>query len=124
MNAAFFPAGDVLLLFAVVGLVLFLVRKWSDKAILITAIILLIQPIEWYHYIMSLLNPAHALPDLGVGAMYSEVAEYTKAGNFLVEGRYYYALSDFYNSTKKDYFSRSAHGVITAKITYLFDLRK
>ena len=40
LNAAFFPAGDVLLLFAVVGLVLFLVRKWSDKAILITAIIL------------------------------------------------------------------------------------
>ena len=37
LNAAFFPAGDVLLLFAVVGLVLFLVRKWSDKAILITA---------------------------------------------------------------------------------------
>lgn len=54
LNAAFFPAGDVLLLFTVVGLVLFLVRKWSDKAILITAIILLIQPIEWYHYIMSL----------------------------------------------------------------------
>ena len=48
----------------------------------------------------------------------------TKAGNFLVEGRYYYALSDFYNSTKKDYFSRSAHGIITAKITYLFDLKK
>ncbi|MCD8184711.1 MAG: PorT family protein [Bacteroides sp.] len=48
----------------------------------------------------------------------------TKAGNFLVEGRYYYALSDFYGSTKRDYFSRSAHGVITAKITYLFDLKK
>lgn len=48
----------------------------------------------------------------------------TKAGNFLVEGRYYYALSDFYNSSKKDYFARSAHGVITAKITYLFDLKK
>ncbi|ADV44108.1 porin family protein [Bacteroides helcogenes] len=48
----------------------------------------------------------------------------TKAGNFLVEGRYYYGLSDIFNSSKKDYFSRSAHGVITAKITYLFDLRK
>lgn len=48
----------------------------------------------------------------------------TRAGNFLVEGRYYYALSDFYGSTKKDYFSRSAHGVITAKITYLFDLSR
>lgn len=48
----------------------------------------------------------------------------TKAGNFLVEGRYYYALSDFYKSSKKDYFARSAHGVITAKITYLFDIKK
>lgn len=48
----------------------------------------------------------------------------TGAGNFLLEGRYYYALADFYSSTKKDYFSRSAHGVITAKLTYLFDLVK
>lgn len=48
----------------------------------------------------------------------------SKAGNFLIEGRYYYALSDFYGNTKKDFFSRSAHGVITAKITYLFDLDK
>lgn len=48
----------------------------------------------------------------------------TKIGNFQVEGRYYYALSDFYQSTKKDYFSRSAHGVITAKVTYLFDISK
>lgn len=48
----------------------------------------------------------------------------TKAGNFILEGRYYYALSDFYSSAKKDYFARSAHGVITAKITYLFDLIK
>lgn len=48
----------------------------------------------------------------------------TKAGNFLVEGRYYFGLADFYNSTKKDYFARSAHSTITAKITYLFDLTK
>lgn len=82
LNAAFFPAGDVLLLFVVVGLVLFIVRNWSDKAILITAVIFLLQPIEWYHYIVGLINPAHQLPDLGVGNMYAEVAEYTKAGNF------------------------------------------
>lgn len=82
LNAAFFPAGDVLLLFVVVGVVLFIVRKWSDKAILITAIILLLQPMEWYHFSASLLNPAHTLPDLGVGAMYDQVATYTKAGNF------------------------------------------
>ena len=82
LNAAFFPAGDVLLLFVVVGIVLFIVRKWSDRAVLITAVILLLQPMEWYHYIMSLFNPAYTLPDLGVEAMYGEVAAYTKAGNF------------------------------------------
>lgn len=82
LNAAFFPAGDVLLLFVVIGVVLFLVRKWSDKAVLVTAIILLLQPMEWYHYIMSLFNSTYSLPDLGVGAMYGEVAAYTKAGNF------------------------------------------
>ena len=82
LNAAFFPAGDVLLLFAVVSLILFIVRKWSDKAILITSIIFLLQPIEWYHYMMSLFNPGYTLPDLNVGAMYDEVAAYTKGGNF------------------------------------------
>ena len=82
LNAAFFPAGDVLLLFCVVGLFLFLVRKWNDKAVLIAAVILLLQPVEWFHYISSLFNPEYTLPNLGVGAMYNEVAEYTKEGNF------------------------------------------
>ncbi|WP_029904567.1 DUF418 domain-containing protein [Prevotella sp. 10(H)] len=82
INAAFFPAGDVLLLFAIMGVVLFIVRKWSNKTILILAIIFLLQPVEWYHYIMSLTVSDHAMPDLGVGAMYEEVAEYTKEGNW------------------------------------------
>ncbi len=47
-----------------------------------------------------------------------------RAGNFLIEGRYYFGLADFYKSEKKDYFSRSAHSTITAKITYLFDIKK
>ena len=83
LNAAFFPAGDVLLLYAVMGVVLFLVRKWSDKAVLLTAIFFLLQPIEWYHYIMSLLDSAHQLPDYGVGAMYDKVGEVVKSGNLL-----------------------------------------
>lgn len=82
LNAAFFPAGDVLLLFAIVGIVLFVVRKWNDSAILLTAILFLLQPVEWFHYLASLFDPAHTLPDLGVGAMYGEVAAYTKAGNW------------------------------------------
>lgn len=78
----FFPAGDVLLLFVVAGLVLFFTRNWGDGAILAAAVVFLLQPVEWYHCIAALLNPAHRLPDLGVGEMYARVAEYTKAGNF------------------------------------------
>ena len=81
LNAAFYPAGDVLLLYAIVGVVLFIVRKWSDKAVLVTAIIFLLQPVEWYHYIASLFNPDYQLPNLGVGAMYAEMAEHTKRGD-------------------------------------------
>ncbi len=81
LNALFYPAGDVLLLFAVVGLVLFIARNWSDKAVLALAIFFLLQPMEWFHYIMSVINPAYQLPDYGVGAMYDTVAEVTKSKN-------------------------------------------
>lgn len=47
LNAAFFPAGDVLLLFAVVGIVLFVVRNWSDRGVLVAAVFFLLQPVEW-----------------------------------------------------------------------------
>lgn len=46
----------------------------------------------------------------------------TDAGHFLLEGRYYYGLSDVFGNSKKDVFSRSNHGTIIAKLTYLFDL--
>lgn len=82
LNAAFFPAGDVLLLFAVVALVLFFARNWSDRAVLFVSILFLLQPVEWCHYIAHWINPAHQLPDLKVGEMYAEVAAYTKAGDF------------------------------------------
>lgn len=82
INAAFFPAGDVLLLFSITGLFLVIVRKLSDKMVLIFAIILLLQPIEWLHYVAYLFNPEYKLPELGVGAMYGEVAAYTQKGNW------------------------------------------
>ena len=48
----------------------------------------------------------------------------TGIGNFLIEGRYYYGLSDIYGNSKKDDFSRSGLSVISGKVTYLFDLTK
>ena len=82
LNAAFFPGGDVLLLFTIMGLVLFVARNWSDKAVLAAAIFFTLQPVEWYHYIMSLVDSSYQLPDYGVGPMYDVVAEATKSGNF------------------------------------------
>lgn len=48
----------------------------------------------------------------------------TGIGNFLLEGRYFYGLSDFYHNSKSDDFGRSGNSVITGKLTYLFDLSK
>ena len=48
----------------------------------------------------------------------------TNIGHFVMEARYYFGLNDFFNSTKKDFFSRSAHSYIAARVTYFFDLKK
>lgn len=49
----------------------------------------------------------------------------TRSGHrLLLEGRYYFALSDVFNNSKKDTFGRSANGAIIAKISYLFDILK
>ncbi|WP_455586380.1 porin family protein [Bacteroides sp.] len=47
-----------------------------------------------------------------------------RAGNFLLEGRYYFGLADFYKTRKKDYFDRAAHNTISIRLTYLFDVTK
>ena len=48
----------------------------------------------------------------------------TKAGRFLIEGRYYYGLSDIFKNSKKDTFGRSNNGTIVVKCSYLFDLKR
>lgn len=47
----------------------------------------------------------------------------TKIGRFLIEGRYYYGLSDIFKNSKKDTFGRSNNGTIYAKMTYLIDIK-
>ena len=42
----------------------------------------------------------------------------TKAGNFFIEGRYYYGLSDIYGNSKLDDFGRSANQTITLRLGY------
>ncbi len=47
----------------------------------------------------------------------------TRSGHrFLLEGRYYFALSDIFRNSKKDPFGRSANGAILVRFSYLFDV--
>lgn len=46
----------------------------------------------------------------------------TGIGSFLLEGRYYYALGDIFNSRKEDPFPKSSSQVISAKLTYLIPI--
>lgn len=46
----------------------------------------------------------------------------TKAGHFIIEGRYYYGFGNLFSDTKKDPFSCSNNSAITIKFSYLFDI--
>ncbi len=87
VNAAFFP-GEVLMLYAVVGLVLFVVRKWSNKAVLILAVFCLMQPLELYYFICQLMERTWELPRQINHEMHAGVKAYIEAGTFgaLVKG--------------------------------------
>lgn len=84
INAAFFPGGDVLLLFAITGFTLPLICKMSNKSILILAIICFLQPIEFFHFISSRFSESYALPDLNVEGLYQVVQEGVKSGNWKI----------------------------------------
>ena len=57
-----------------------------------------------------------------VGGLGMEVK--TGIGNFIIEGRYFFGLSDMFGNSKADPFGRSANTTITGKISYLIDLTK
>lgn len=48
----------------------------------------------------------------------------TVIGNFLLEGRYFFGLSDMFGNSKSDPFGRSANTTITIKLSYLVDILK
>ncbi|MDR1601660.1 MAG: PorT family protein [Tannerella sp.] len=47
----------------------------------------------------------------------------TGIGCFLLEGRYYYALSDFYSTRRSDVFGKASAQVLTLRVAYLVRLR-
>jgi len=47
----------------------------------------------------------------------------TKAGSFILDGRYYYGLSDIFNNGKSDWFQSSHNQVMGLNLTYLFRIK-
>lgn len=60
INGALFP-GEILSLYAMVGGVLIVVRKWNQKAMLALAVLLLLQPVEWWRYVQTLTQEGFTL---------------------------------------------------------------
>lgn len=77
VNAAFFPGGDVLQLFAVMGFVMIPLRKFSQKILFIIALLFLIQPIELLECF-----GIHFMPTLLDEAYYPALKTVTDSGDF------------------------------------------
>lgn len=56
VNAAFFP-GEILVLYSLVGFVLVPFCKLSNRTVLVAAIILMLQPLEWGKFVYAFFNP-------------------------------------------------------------------
>ncbi|BDD06993.1 DUF418 domain-containing protein [Aureibacter tunicatorum] len=80
VNAMFF-AGEVLLLYSICGIVLFIGRNWKENTVLIASVCLLAQPMEWYHFIMQSLTENYTMPAKISSSMWQGVMDYIKAGN-------------------------------------------
>lgn len=62
--------------------------------------------------------------DYGITAGAGLEVSMRRAGHLIMEARYYYGLGNIYSDSKADFFGRSAHGTITFKATYLFDIKR
>ena len=74
---------------------------------------------HYHQYDMAIKNRFDYGITAGLGMEVSTVA-----GHFLIEGRYYMALSNLFGASKSDVFGRSANGAIVAKVTYLLPNKK
>ncbi len=81
VNAAFF-AGEILVLYAIIGLTLIPVCKLSNKTIFIIAAILMLQPMEWGKYIYALFNPDYVTGPAAYSAYARAMYPYLEGSSF------------------------------------------
>ena len=78
-----FYNGDILVTYAVIGLLLIPFVKASDKVVWTAACILLLQPIELVYIVLGLIDPATQPMDLGLRHIFGEFYKACASGSFL-----------------------------------------
>jgi uncharacterized protein len=81
-NSIFYQ-GDILSFYAIFGLSLLMVSKWNNKAVLITAIILMLQPLEWAKLIFILSDTNYISPENPSNYYFGQSGEYLAGDSFL-----------------------------------------
>lgn len=80
LNSAFFQ-GDILGIYAVIGLLLIPLTKLNDKVIFVIACILVFLPVECYHLIYAIQNPAEEISSPVSWSYFGKMMEYVGDGS-------------------------------------------
>lgn len=86
INAVFFT-GEVLVLFSLMGLVLILTARLSNKVVFIIAILFLLQPMEWGKLFYAIANPDLPVPQKLSSYYFGEAFKIQQSGNFIETAR-------------------------------------
>ena len=81
-NAAFFT-GEILTMYAILGIILPIFCLMSDRTVAIFATLLILQPIDWAKLIYALCNPDYVAGKSLAGYYFSIAFDVQKHGNFL-----------------------------------------
>ncbi len=79
---ALFYNGDILLMYALMGLVLIPFSYLSNRWLAVTAIIMLLQPMEWWHIVGVSLDPSYTAPSIDWMHYAIPAKEAMENGNF------------------------------------------
>jgi uncharacterized protein len=82
----FFYNGDILVSYAIVGMLMPLASKLNTKALAIITVFLLLQPIEIYQIIAALLNPEYQLINANSGKYFNLLGQAQEFGSFWESG--------------------------------------
>ncbi len=81
INSAFYQ-GDILFIYALIGFFMIPFERLGNKWVLISAIILMLQPYEWIQLVKGIKNPEMAMSDPASWAYFGKMGEYISNGSF------------------------------------------